>query len=190
MPEEVALLLLSHDEIFSELSHVPISGIIHPCEQIGHQAAAMLDELMAADSRTKKTEKSRSVPQLLLDPVGIKTRQSSDVLAVSDTVLQKAIAYIRAHPESPLQVNHVASHVGISRRALEQKFSRYLNGTPAEYIRSAHLQKAKELLRETSLTIPEVAAQTGFTSPEYFSQYFKIQMGTTPLRYRKRQAAR
>ncbi|WP_043585794.1 AraC family transcriptional regulator [Geminisphaera colitermitum] len=194
MPEEVALVMLSDDEIFLEMSHIPISGIMHPGEQIGHEAAQMLDELMTAAKSKKhaatfsgKSQPAASPPPVrLIQPLGVKTRQSSDVLAITDPALRTAISYIRQRVGEPLQVDDVARQAGISRRSLEQKFAKTLERSPADYIRDAHLARAKDLLRETTLPIPQVADAAGFSSPEYMAQLFRAKLGESPLRYRKK----
>ncbi|RRJ95005.1 xylose operon transcription regulator XylR [Opitutaceae bacterium TAV4] len=198
MPEEVALVMLSDDEIFLEMSHIPISGIMHPGEQIGHEAAQMLDELMTAAKSRKhaatfsgKSQPAASPPPVrLIQPLGVKTRQSSDVLAITDPALRMAVSYIRQRVGEPLQVDDVARHAGISRRSLELKFARTLERSPADYIRDMHLGRAKELLRETMLPIPDVAAAAGFSSSEYMAQIFRAKLRESPLRYRRKVAAR
>ncbi|RRJ94990.1 helix-turn-helix domain-containing protein [Opitutaceae bacterium TAV4] len=187
MPEEVALVMTSDDEVFLEISHIPMSGIIHPGAEIGHQAARMLDGLMA---RGKKKKPLRKVPRELIPPPGIKTRQSSDVMAIADPVLRAAIAYARQHAGEPVQVSDMAAHAGISRRALEQRFAKTLERSPADYIRDMHLTRAKDLLRETTLPIPQVADASGFASPEYMARFFRSRLGVSPLRYRKKITAR
>lgn len=182
MPEDVALLMLSDDEVFLEMSHVPMSGITHPGEEIGREAARMLDALMEG--------KGATVPVRKLEPLGIKTRQSSDVMAIADPALRTAVGYIRENMDKPLQVEDVARQAGVSRRSLEQRFSKILERSPADYIRDTHMERAQALLRETTLPIPEVAAAAGFTSAEYMAQLFRARLKISPLRYRKKVTAR
>jgi LacI family transcriptional regulator len=182
IPEDVALLMLSDDEVFLEMSHIPMSGITHPGAEIGAKAAAMLDLLMQG-------RKPRQ-PVIKIAPPDIKTRQSSDVLAIADPALRTALGYIRQHASQPLQVEAVAQHAGVSRRSLEQRFSKTLGRSPAEFIRDSHMERAQELLRETTLPIPDVASAAGFSSPEYMAQLFRARLKISPLRYRKKVTAR
>jgi len=62
--------------------------------------------------------------------------------------------------------------------------SRILDRSPAQEIRRVHLERARRLLAETDLSIPAVAAGSGFNSPEHFARTFKAQLGHTPLKYR------
>lgn len=182
MPEDVSLLMLSDDEVFLEMSHIPMSGITHPGAEIGQAAAAMLDLLM------KRKKPRQAVVKIA--PPGIKTRQSSDVLAITDPALRTALGYIRQHAGMPLQVDAVARHAGVSRRSLEQRFEKTLERSPAEFIRDTRLERAQELLRETTLPIPDVAIAAGFSSPEYMAQLFRARLKISPLRYRKKVTAR
>ncbi|MDR1282436.1 MAG: helix-turn-helix domain-containing protein [Opitutaceae bacterium] len=186
MPEEVSLLMHSDDEIFLELSHIPMSGITHPGAEIGHRTAQMLDELM-----TRKRTKPRRKPlPELIKPPGIRTRQSSDVMAIADPALRTAISYARQHTGELLQVRDLARHAGVSRRALEQRFAKTLERSPADYIRDMHLERAKDLLRETMLPIPDVATASGFSSPEYMARVFRARLGVSPLHFRRKVAGR
>ena len=76
-------------------------------------------------------------------------------------------------------------HSGISRRVLERRFLQVLERTVASEIRRVHFERARKLLVETDLPIPEVADAAGFGTPEYFAYIFKQESKQTPLRYRK-----
>jgi LacI family transcriptional regulator len=177
VPEEVALLSGSDDDLLCEVSLVPISAVLVATEQIGYRAAEVLDRLL----RGRAAPKSPT----LIPPVGIVTRQSTDTLAIRDRALALAMSFIRSNAAKPIQVDDVARHVGLSRRVLERRFAQVLDRTVAEEIRRVHFDRAKTLLVETNLAIPEVAEAAGFGTPEYFAYVFKREMGRTPLKYRK-----
>ena len=177
VPEEVAVLCASDDDIFCEHLQPPLSGILVAGEQIGHAAAALLHDLIRGKAVSKKT--------ILIPPMGVITRQSTDILATNDRGVIKAISFIRENATQPIQVVDVVRHAGLSRRALERRFLQVLGRTPAYEIRRVHLERARYLLRETELPIPNVAEASGFGSPEYFTYAFKSEMGRTPLDYRK-----
>ncbi len=110
---------------------------------------------------------------------------STDALAAPDSVVIKALNYIYSNVSEPFGVSVLAEHVGVSRRILENRFMEICHRTPADYMRSVHMDRAKELLRETRLPIPDVAQRAGFTSPDYMGFAFKKEIGVTPLNYRK-----
>ena len=177
VPEEVAVLSGSDDELLCNLLQVPISGIFVAAEPIGYQAAQLLDQLMRGRPAPKQPE--------LIAPSGVTTRQSTDTLAISDAALVKALSFIRQNAARPIQVSDVARQSGISRRVLERRFSEVLSRTPAAEIRRMHLENAKQLLTETDMPIPEVAEAAGFSSPEYMAYTFRQELNTTPRKFRQ-----
>jgi LacI family transcriptional regulator len=177
VPEEVAVLSGSDDDLLCAMAHIPTSGIQVPARQIGFKAAELLDGLM----RTGEA-KSRLV---LLPPSGITARRSTDTLAFSDASLAKAVSFVRARAAEPIQVADIATHAGLSRRSLERKFEAALGRSPAAELRRLRLERACELLETTDMTIPDVAERAGFGSPEYLAFIFRHELGLTPLKYRR-----
>jgi LacI family transcriptional regulator len=177
VPEEVAILSGSDDDLLCEVSHIPMSAILVAAEQIGYQAAELLDRLMKGKAVPKKP--------LLLPPLGVTTRQSTETMALRDAALVKALSFIRENAARLIQVEDVTRQAGVSRRGLERRFVQALGRTPAEEIRRVHLERAKKLLLETDLPIPEVASGSGFGSPEYMTYVFRSEFKQTPLKYRK-----
>jgi len=177
VPEEVAVLSGTDDDVLCEHLHPPLSGVLVDAEQIGHEAASLLDRLMQGRSASAKS--------MLIPPLSVVTRQSTDTLAMNDPKLIKAIAFIRENASKPIQVNDVTRHAGLSRRVLERRFLQILGRSPASEIRRVHLERARQLLLETKLPIPDIAEASGYGSPEYLAFAFKTQTGKTPLEYRK-----
>lgn len=176
VPEQVAVLASGDDEILNEACSPPLSAITAPDEQIGHDAAAVLDGLM----RGRRPPKA----PLLIEPTGIVARQSTDTLAVEDPELAQAIRFIREHAHQAISVEDVLRAVPVSRRKLEISFRTVLGCSPATEIRRVHLQRARQLLVQTDMPIPQVAAASGFGSREYLSYAFKQDTGLSPLKYR------
>lgn len=177
VPEEVAVLSGADDDVFCQHLQPPLSGVAVDAERIGHEAASLLHRLMQGK---KAGEKPKLIP-----PLRVVTRQSTDTLAMDDARLIKAISFIRENAARQIQVVDVARHAGLSRRVLERCFMQSLGRSPASEIRRVHLERARYLLLETRMSIPEVAAASGFGSPEYLAYAFKMQTGVTPLEYRK-----
>jgi LacI family transcriptional regulator len=177
VPEEVSVLCGSDDDVLCEHLYPPLSGVLVDAERNGYSAAALLDQLMRGKPAPPKPT--------LIPPLTVVTRQSTDTLAMGDPKLSKAIAFIRENASKPIQVSDVTKNSGLSRRVLERRFLQVLDRTPASEIRRVHLERARELLIETKLPIPDIAEATGFGSPEYFASAFKSQTGMTPLQYRK-----
>ena len=96
-----------------------------------------------------------------------------------------AVAFIRQHAADPIQVKDILEKVPISRASLEQRFRQILGRSPSAEIRRVHLERAKRLLTETDIPVPEVAAASGFGTREYLSHVFKSETGLSPQKYRR-----
>ena len=82
-------------------------------------------------------------------------------------------------------MDDVLRAVPASRRSLERRFRALLERGLGEEIRRAHLERAKDLLASTVLTVAEVAEQSGFASVHYLSRLFRQETGLTPTAYRR-----
>lgn len=125
-----------------------------------------------ADSRT------------LLPPLGIATRRSTDVLAVDDSEVSAAAQYILAHACEGVRVNDVVAHSSLTRRVLETRFKAATGQTPHQLIVATRLAKAEQLLRETPLSLSQIAQRVGVEHAEYLSVMFRKHHGVTPGAYR------
>ncbi len=181
VPEEVAVLSGDDDDLLYETTVPPLSGISVPLDQLGAEAAGILDRLMAGGRAPRQP--------VLVKPTHVVTRQSSDILAVEDADLAAAIRFIREHATEAIQVDDILQQVPVARRSLERKFSDVLGRSPASEIRRVRLQHATRLLSETSMPIPKVAEASGFGSPMYLAHVIKSATGLTPLKYRNRMRA-
>ena len=182
VPEEVAVLAGDDDDLLCEVCDPPMSGMITPAEQIGHEAAKMLDALMNDQPLEPKSK--------LLPPPDVHTRLSTDTLAISAPALSQAIRFIREHIREPIQVSDIADEVQLTRRSLERLFTSVIGHSPAKEISNARLKCAKKLLRETALSVADVAAKSGYRSSEYMNKILQKETGHTPLKYRAKINAR
>ncbi|HPA18466.1 MAG TPA: DNA-binding transcriptional regulator [Verrucomicrobiae bacterium] len=178
VPEQVAVLSADEDILLCETSYPPLSAVTLTSERIGYEAAALLDRLW----------KGRRPPAhpVLIEPTHVVVRQSTNTLAIEDRRLAQAVAFIRGHASEPIQVNDVLRAVPMSRSRLERRFMETLGRSPAAEIRRMHLERAKELLADTDMPIPDVAEASGFQSREYLAYAFKRATGTTPRQFRAR----
>ena len=83
----------------------------------------------------------------------------------------------------------LADKVGMSTRQLERRFRRYLNRSPKRYYMEIRLQKARNLLMQTDMSVINVALACGFASPSHFSKCYRSHYNTTPYRERGTQGA-
>jgi LacI family transcriptional regulator len=176
IPDEVAVVGVDNDEILCGLSTPPLSSVIQDTYRIGFEAAQMLDQWIAGREPPLET---------LIEPLGMVTRQSSDVLAVSDPEISKALRFIRDHACDGIRVEDVLRNVSVSRRIFEHRFKKLLGHTPHDEISKLQFQRAKQLLAETSLPLSVVAQRVGFQHAEYLSVAFKRRFGMSPSEYRE-----
>jgi LacI family transcriptional regulator len=122
----------------------------------------------------------------LISPLGVAARQSTEVLAVDDREVAKAMQFIREHACAGINVSDLLRAVPLSRRVLEQRFQRWLGRTPREEILQVRLDRVQQLLVETDLPLYLIAERTGFVHVEYLSVVFKRETGKTTSEFRVR----
>jgi LacI family transcriptional regulator len=181
VPDEVAVIGVDRDEIFCELSDLPLSSVILNTQRIGFEGAALLARMMRGESADPVS--------ILVKPMGVMARQSTDVLAIDDRHIAAALRHIREHACDGMDVESILRLVPLSRSVLERRFSEILGSSPKAEILRVRLDRVCRLLAESDLTLAEVAQKTGFEHPEYMSRLFKKKMGITPGEYRKKSGA-
>lgn len=175
VPDEVSVLCIEHDPLWSSLAEIPLSNIDQDPWRVGYSAAKTLFRMMRGGAVEAP---------ILIPPIGISQRQSTNTNALSDSTLKHAITYIKNNIHQGISVNEVANQLDISRRTLESKFKEGLKNTPGAYIRKIQLQMAATLLRRTTLNLSEIAAKTGFSYTEVLMRSFKREYGVTPMQFR------
>jgi LacI family transcriptional regulator len=179
VPDEVAVIGVDNDELLCELSDPPLSSIMLDHCRTGYEAASLLDRWMAGKPPQKGLVKS-------IKPLGVATRKSTDVLAIADPEITKAVRYIREHACDGIRVENVLKVVPLSRRVLEHRFKKLLGHTPHEEILRLQFQRVVQLLCETDLPLAAISERAGFRHPEYMSVAFKARFGVPPSQYRQR----
>ena len=97
-----------------------------------------------------------------------------------------AVELMEANIREPISQVDIASYTGVSRRQLQRLFQRYLLCTPSRYYSQIRLVRARELLHQTSMSLVEISALTGFISSSHFSKSYKEHFGHSPSAERKR----
>ncbi len=181
VPEAVAVMGVDNDTLLGECVRVPLSSVCHDLEGMAYTAAAILDRMM--DGGLPPTEVIR------IPPKGLITRRSTDIVAVDDLQLARALRFIRDQFSNPLLgVEDVVAATDISRRLLEKAFRREMNRSLNEEIIRVRMEKVKDLLVTTNLKVVDVAAATGFCRPSHLFRTFRKFFGTSPQRYRHARA--
>lgn len=178
VPEELAVVGVENDETFTGMSTPPLSSICLPGQSIGYKAARLLDGLM--DGKLARRG------EMLMDPVCVETRQSSDVVAIDDPLLSEAIQLIRKRAREGLRVTDILKVVPMSRSSLERGCRSVLGRSPNEEINRVRIDYVCDLLRETDLSLEQISRRSGFNTAQYMLQLFKQTKGITPGAYRRR----
>lgn len=177
VPDDVAILCVEHDALMSALAPVELSSLDQAGRTVGYKAAELLDRLIQGEPAP---EQPIEVP-----PRGVVARRSSDATGFQDEVVTEAIRYIRDHADEPIQIHDVEKALNVSRRVLENRFERLVGRSPADVLRRVRIERAAVLLRDTELSIPEIAFRCGFNHPESFIRCFKRMMDDVPSHYRR-----
>ena len=176
VPEEMAVIGVDDDAVLCNLCQPPLTSVVPNAERVGYEAAVLLDRLMAGG-------KAPAAP-LLIEPVGVTTRQSTDVLAIDDPAVAAVVRFIRERACQGCSMKEVERHSVLSRSLLERRFRRYLGRSPQAEIRAVQLKKVRQLLAESDLPLEKIAGLAGYSHPEYMSVVFKRETGHTPGEYR------
>jgi len=138
-------------------------------------ANAVADQLIYSSIRTDQDTQRLSVPTR----IGVRHPKLSQVIQMMENNI-----------EEPISPSLLAKDVGMSTRQLERLFRRYLNRSPKRYYMELRLQKARNLLMQTDMSVINVALACGFASPSHFSKCYRAHYETTPYRERGSHAAR
>jgi len=179
VPEDVAVLGVDNDELLCNLSSPLLSSIEQGAKRLGYEAAKLLQTLITKPG-------SIETKRIVIDPFGVITRASTDMLAIEDSRLAKAMEYISRHFAEGISVNDVVSASGVSRSWLEKKFCVELGYTIASVIRRLQLQRARELVLTTNLPLKEIAANLSYPSVQHMTMVFQKTLGCPPGQLRRR----
>ncbi len=177
VPDEVAVIGVDDDEPLCVVSDPPLSSVRPDHFRVGCQAAALLDRMLRGEP---------APPQpILVPPLGVTTRLSTEVLALEDRTVADALRYIREQAIHGIKVDHVVEAVSMSRSVLQRRFREQLGRTIHDEILRVRLDTAKSMLADTDLPISVVAERCGFRHQEYLGAVFRRRLSTTPARFRR-----
>lgn len=177
VPDDAAVIGADNDEVICGLTNPPLSSVAINFERAGYEAADALFRLMRRD---------KNVPsRIVVRASHVAPRLSTDILAVDDAGLAKALRFIRDHARSGATVAAAASAAGLSRRVLEKRFREHLKHSALEEIRRVRTDQIARMLVETELPVSQIAETLGFEDVQHVARYFRAGKGLSPLAYRK-----
>ena len=135
-------------------------------QQHGHDLAAAVSEQFIHDRIREPSDRQRMALRMRIGH--------------SHPKLVAAIAFMEDNLETPVTPPQLARSVGLSSRQLERLFRKYMGCTPARYYLDLRLKRARALLRQTSLSVLDVAVACGFASASHFSKRYRDLFGQSP----------
>lgn len=177
IPDEVAFVGVDNDHLACELCDPPLSSIELNTEMAGYETASMLDAIMQG-------QKER-VGNIIIKPISVVTRQSSDIYVADDPDIKAALKYIQDNVRSSIQVCDVVNATSTSRRSLYYKFKQIRKRSILAEIKKARIEEISRLLLYTDMTITNISYIMGFTDTSHISRYFRQAKKMDPNSYRK-----
>ncbi len=177
VPEQVAVVGVDDDDLTCSMAHPPLSSVVLPVRSLGYAAAQMLDQLM---------EGHKPQAPAPLAPLDVRTRQSTDIMAIDDADLAAALRFIRLHAAEPIAMPDLLRHIPVSRRSLERRFRLILGRTFLEELQRVRIEMAQQLLASTNLPMPLIAQRCGLGTGKQLSTLFRTITGETPRSFRQR----
>lgn len=122
---------------------------------------------------------------MLLYENDLSHREDKGKKSDKEKILYRAISYIQEHVSEKIYISEIARYCNVSETECWRIFNRQIGQSPGEYIQKLRILKSLEYLKDTSMSLTEVAQKTGFDSHSYYSKVFKKIMNCTPRDYRK-----
>jgi LacI family transcriptional regulator len=173
----VAVIGVDNDPIICDISDPPLTSIAMNVESAGYEAAKLLDDMI--------DKKKTPGKQIMVSPSHVVQRQSTDILAVNDVNVSKAIQFIKKNAKNRILVKDVVNATSINRRALERRFKKNFHRSIYDEIQNVRVELIAKYLIETDLPISQVSSLFNFTDAEHISRYFKRKKGIDLREFRK-----
>lgn len=187
VPEEVAVLGAGNDVHLCEAMTPTLSSVDLDPMRIGYEAARRLDEKMACSLNASEESNEISRP-IFLSPAGLTARESTDVIRSENADIAQAIRMIRDNALSGLKVSDVVERLNISAKTLQRGVRALLGRTPEQELIRLRMAAATEMLKDSRISVAEIALRCGFSSTKYFVNAFRRQYRTTPNGFRRETA--
>jgi transcriptional regulator GlxA family with amidase domain len=135
--------------------------------QHGRNLSEAISEMLICD-RVRSKEDQQQIPL-------------NHLISSTQPKLVVVVELMEANVEEPIGLDELASHIKVTRVQLKRLFKRYLNNTPSRYYLKLRLNKAKQLIKQTTLSVIEVSSACGFISASHFSFRYRKQFGISPI---------
>ena len=176
VPEEFAILCNTDSPLNTEYTPIPLSNISGEHRTVGLKLAETMQKML----------ENQEVPiePVMVGPSAIVRRASTDVIAVPHLKLATAIRFLIQNYSVPVGIGEAAQYAGLSPSMLNRLFRRHLGKTGTEFLQQLRINRIKDLLSSTNMSLSKIAAATGYSSAVSLSLAFRRATGTLPGAYR------
>ena len=178
VPDDVGVIGVDDDDAICPLSDPPLSSVRPDAERVGYRAAEILDAMINGKPAPTSVE--------FVPPTTVVQRMSTQVIAVEDREVARVSRFIREHACDGIDGHDVAEFTTLSRRQLERRFRNQMHCTLRQAITAVQIDRVKQLLRESDMTLEQIAPLVGYSHKERLGAVFRRECGETPGGYRKR----
>ena len=162
-----SLFSLDRDRLTSSGGTAPLDMLLHLIgRDHGHELSAAISDMFVHE-RFRNEQDHQRVPL-------------KHMLGTQQPKLQEIVALMEANLEEPINLDELAAFVDLSRRQLERMFQKYLLCSPSRYYLRLRLIRARQLLKQTPISIVELAVLCGFVSTPHFSKCYREYFGVPP----------
>jgi len=179
VPDDIAILGVDNDEVICETSLPTLSSIPLTAEDVGYQAAEVLNMAMTGEL----TRKAKPVDVFFTGTTAV-LRRSTERDLVEDSLVRRCRTLIAANIARSFNVSDLVHSLNVSRRTLETRFRAAMGRSLNDEITALRIRRAKALLSKTSMTQAEIAAKCGFCDASHMSVIFRRHCSAPPSAFR------
>jgi LacI family transcriptional regulator len=177
VPEEIAIIGVDNDAAICNVSQPPLTSVRIPARAIGARAAELLESLLGGQPAPTEP--------ILLAPMPPEVRMSTDIIAVPDAKVARALKYIRTHAPEPIGVTQVWDALRLDRKEMEHRFRQALGRSAGQEFTRVRIDRAKQLLLDTDESVAAIAQACGFATASYLITVFRKHTKVTPQAFRE-----
>jgi len=177
VPQDVAIIAGQNAETLCEYPNPSMTSMELGFERVGYESAKLLHHLMDGGAPPKEP--------ILLPPIGLVIRETTDFHAVQDELVANALNFIAKNCHRHIGQDDVARAVSAETRTLQLRFRKVLNRPIATEIRRVRIERAKRELAQSNRRLADIARDVGFGKSIRMCEVFRRELGVTPSEYRK-----
>lgn len=179
VPDDIAILGVDNDEVICETALPTLSSIPLTAEDVGYQAAEVLNMAMTGELRGK----AKPVDVFFTGTTAV-LRRSTERELVEDELVRRCRTLIEANITRSFNVSDLVHSLKVSRRTLETRFRAAMGRSLNDEITALRIRHAKTLLSKTSMTQAQIAAKCGFCDASHMSVIFQRHCHARPSTFR------